>query len=418
MKITKSEGIKTEEFFSQLCGKTFFRGFVFHSPRYEKQGVENEAGDVVIWFRYNLIVFEIISRHSQANLNTKSFVQRFGEKRDQLINCFSIYNNENNLIKMKNEFGQNIIYPPVYFDERKFDGIVLIDADGTLANIHYSTFEKAVKNDFPIAFITRKVFNKLLAEIDTAMDLCLYLNDRKKFIEEVFYENPAYFLNLNTEYEIDLIGLYKINDNNFNLDQWRNSEDKKFWQKYQSEFSEKIRLRELDNQRTQVVDSLLDFVIKSNPSNPQTIEHSWEIGILPRRARGSVFAGKIEDAVQRVSSGQRKDRHFAFYNKLTGCWTLFYFNYGDDRRYFEERAKFLSRMKMIVERVKNNFRYSVFCFAFRKSSLIVTDNVFDYCFLWQEDAEDFISISQKQYEESLKYFAGSTDNVPIREFPN
>ena len=162
---------------------------------------------------------------------------------------------------------------------------------------------------------------------------------------------------------------------------------------------------------------MLDFVIKNNPSNFQAIEHSWEIGILTRRARAGLYAEKIEDAVQKVSSGQRKDRHFAFYNQLTGCWTLFYFNFGDDQRYFEERAKFLSTMKIIVERVKTNFKYSVFCFAFRKSSSIITVDVFDYCFLWQEDAENYTQISQEQYEESLKYFAGSTGRIPIQEFP-
>ena len=220
---------------------------------------------------------------------------------------------------MKNEFGQNIIYPSIYFDEKKFNGIVLIDTDASLVNIHYLTFEKAVKNGFSIAFITRRVFYKLLAEIDTAMDLCLYLNDRKRFLDEVFYEDPAYFLNLNTEYELDLIGLYKINENKFNLEQWRASEDKNFWQKYQSEFSEEIQLRELDNQKTKVVDEMLDFVLKSHPSDFQAIEHSWEIGILTRRARGSVYAEKINAAIQKVSSGQRRDRHFAFYNQLTGC---------------------------------------------------------------------------------------------------
>lgn len=77
-------GKRTEEFFSQLCGSAFFRAFVFHSPRYEKLGIENEAGDVVVWLRYNLIAFEIISRDPQASISTKAFVQRFGEKRDQL----------------------------------------------------------------------------------------------------------------------------------------------------------------------------------------------------------------------------------------------------------------------------------------------------------------------------------------------
>jgi hypothetical protein len=418
MKLDTSEGTKTEQFFSQLCGNIFFRGFVFHSPKYRTQDGENEAGDVVIWLRHSLIVFEIISRKLESSPNTKSFVKKFGNKRSQLIGDFDAYSNKNNSIEMKNEFGQNMIYPSNYFDKAMFNGIVLIDAELPLENIPYLTFEKTVKNHFPIAFITKKLFSKLFAEIDTTWDLYLYLNDRKKFIEKVFYENHSYFLNLNSEYELDLIGHYKMNDNRFNLEQWKESEDKKFWLRYQNEFKEKIKLRDLDNQRTQVVDEMLEFVITENLTNEQAIEHSWEIGILTRRARAGVFADKIVDAVEKVSSGGRKDRHFAFYNQLTGCWDVFYFNYGDDQYYFEERAKFLSRMKIFVERAKADFKYSVFCFAFRKSSLIISDNVFDYCFLWQEDAKDYPIVLEKEYQEASQYFLGRTVEIPIKEFPD
>lgn len=318
---------------------------------------------------------------------------------------------------MKNEFNQIINYPSRYFEKNKFYGVVLIDADIPLSKIHYLSFEKANQSEFPIAFITKKVFNAILAEIDTPMDLCLYLKDRKEFIDKVFYEDPAYFLDLNSEYELDLIGLYKINENKFDLDQWRDSEDKKFWEKYKNEFAEKIKIRELDNQRAQVVDAMLDFIITQHPTDFQALEHAWEIGVLTRRARGSIFAEKIENAVEQISSGQRRDRHFAFFNQSTMCWDVFYFNYGSDEQYFQERARFLSRMKMKVERFQADFKYSVFCFAFRKSSSIISNDVFDYCYLWQEDADNYPNVSQEDYQEARQYFVGRSVEIPIEEFP-
>jgi hypothetical protein len=60
----------------------------------------------------------------------------------------------------------------------------------------------------------------------------------------------------------------------------------------------------------------------------------------------------------------------------------------------------------------------VFCFAFRKSSL-VTGNSFDECVLWIEDAENHPSVSSEEYQIAKRYFMGAVEgnNVKVREFP-
>lgn len=116
--------------------------------------------------------------------------------------------------------------------------------------------------------------------------------------------------------------------------------------------------------------------------------------------------------------GGRRERQFAFYNPTTACWILFYFQYGGDSKTFTQRAKQMTRMKMQIERVQSDFKYSVFCFAFRKSSL-VTGNSFDECVLWIEDAENHPSVSSEEYQIAKRYFMGAVEgnNVKVREFP-
>ncbi|MEO6202478.1 MAG: hypothetical protein ABIP82_04540, partial [Nitrospirales bacterium] len=113
---------------------------------------------------------------------------------------------------------------------------------------------------------------------------------------------------------------------------------------------------------------------------------------------------------------QRSVRHFAFYNYQTGCWSLFYFRYGGDTVSFIEETERLAKMKMRVERVQQNFQYSVFSFAFRKSS-ILTGNTFDQCVLRIEDAKEHPTVLRQDYQVALKYFRGKTGEQQIYEFP-
>jgi hypothetical protein len=74
-------------------------------------------------------------------------------------------------------------------------------------------------------------------------------------------------------------------------------------------------------------------------------------------------------------------------------------------------------MKIHVERVQANFPHSVFCYAFRKSS-IETGNTFDECLLVVEDAKNYPNVSPKEYARACKYFKGADRPLQIQEFPS
>jgi len=126
----------SEELFATLCSKFYLKGFVFHSPKYFDP-TEKELGDVVLWVRSHLIVFEIVWRNVNASENTKHFIKRIGRKRDQLINDFKVFGDDTYQIEMTNEAGEKLLYDYQHFDEKGFCGLVIVDSDTQLARIHY-----------------------------------------------------------------------------------------------------------------------------------------------------------------------------------------------------------------------------------------------------------------------------------------
>lgn len=100
---------------------------------------------------------------------------------------------------------------------------------------------------------------------------------------------------------------------------------------------------------------------------------------------------------------------------MTGCWSVFYFQYGESTGELENDMIELTKLKLFKKIKENSFEHSVFGFGFRKSS-IDTNNVFDEVVLCEEDAENYNSIPDGKYEEALNYF-GKLKPKKIKEFP-
>jgi hypothetical protein len=405
----------SERLFAALCRQFYLKGFVFHSPKYKHSGGEDEVGDVVLWVRDILIVFEIIWRSPGLFSPTKSFIKRIGEKRDQLIRDYKYYADTNRQIKMRTESGEVIFFDHQCFNQKSFSGVVIVDSDIYLEKLHFETVKKSLEQEFPIAIMTKQDFIDLLAEVDTPADLFYYINDRTKLLRAIFKENAHFFLDLNARREQQLIGFYKLNNNSFPVKQWKETPDKDFWQQYQLTYAERIAMRDQENADSYIIDEVIDLIRRKNKAEDSTLLHAWELAILPRRSRAGLPARKIRNAFRQLGEG-KPERHFAFYNQATGCWSVFYFHFGADQELFKEKAKQLAKWKIQVERIESNFKYSVFCYAFRRSS-IITGNTFDTCVLWIEDAENYPFVSQEEYDLARRYFGGTTERKKIKEFP-
>jgi hypothetical protein len=414
--INDNRALISERFFAELCAQKRLRGFVFHSPKVtnDPKG-EREAGDVVIWVRDLIIVFEIIWKNTEISDNTRRFVRRIGKKRDQLCGNYQTYGNEQTEISMTNQDGETILFDHRYFNDVAFCGIVIIDSDLPLEKLHVETIRKTLKADFSLAVMTTSDFQDVLAEVDTPSDLHYYLSDRTRFLEQVFEEDAAIFLDLNRRTERDLIGFYKLNNNSFPVDSWNQFTDKRFWREYETKFAERIVLRNEENEESFIIDEIIELVRRENRLGLSTLQHSGELASLTRRARAGWLARRVLRGFEQMVDG-RRERHFAFYNQATECWILFFFCYGSTSDEFRQRATELSRMKIHVERVQANFPHSVFCYAFRKSS-IETGNTFDECLLVVEDAKNHPNVSPEEYARACKYFKGAGTPLQIQEFP-
>lgn len=399
----------SEEIFARLCSNKYFAGFVYQNPKFTLE-TESEAGDVVLWVRDSLIIFEVIWRNPKYGSNTKSFIKDIGKKRDQVLNDFQIYPNPEILISMQSEHGENTWYDHEQFNDAKTKGVVIVDAIGTLGKLHYDTVRLTAEAPLPIAVMTKDDFETLLIEADTISDLSLYLGDRHKFLKTVFNEDPAPFLHLGTKLEQELVGLYKLGDNSFDVDAWRASPDKSFWHRYQIQRAAEIDRRDDENAVSESLDYLIaEIRVQNGPDSP-TNQHAWEMALLTRRERAALVSVILRKHERLLHS--LKDQKFAFQNQHTGCWDVFYLHHGVDSQYFREEAQKMANRKLWIERSLNGFEYSVFCFAMRYTTLGLREVV-----LTVSDAHKWPHVSSDQLKEAQKFFGGTTHQNPIVEFP-
>jgi len=402
----------SEEIFAAICSNSYLQGFVFHSPKYYDP-TEKEAGDVVLWVRSHLIVFEILWRNTSSSGSTRQFIKRIGEKRDQLVNDFDAFSRQPT-IKMKNVAGEDMEYISDYFEEGGFCGIVIVDTNTALEPLHFETLRKSLDQQFPIAILTKRDFLDILEEVDTVADLRYYLMDRTKFMKQVLDKSAAVFLNLNKSIERNLVAFYKMHNNQFPVDKWQQESAYSYWDQYQVNFTQRLNARRNEHEQTFILDEITSLLRSNNSEGNQTLLHSWELAVLPRRARVKI-ASKVEAALNSMQEG-RASRHFAFLNPVTLCWNLFYFQYGGSIESFRPKAEELTKLKIQLEIAERKFCYSVLCFAFRKS-MIHTHSTFDNVILLVEDADKQSAISQEDYSKAKEYFGGPTDAVQIVEFP-
>ena len=402
----------SEELFARLCTSKYFGGFVYQNPKFT-QGSEAEAGDVVVWVRDWLVIFEVIWRSPTAGPKTKRFVKRIGEKRDQLLTDFNIYANSEMAISMTNEQGEATEYDHDQFNERTTRGVVLVDAPGIVDRLHYDTVRLTVEAPHPIAVMTRSDFETLLSEADTVADLGLYLGDRHRFLQEMLYEDPGPFLQLGDQFEQELVGHYKLFDNTFNMASWRESANKGFWYRYQVERSADIARRDRENKGSELLDGLISAIRTHNRPDSLTIQPAWELALFTRRERAALNA-TIQNKYDRLMATGR-EQQFAIMNFHTRCWDVFYLYQGVDREFFRAEAQRMADRKMWIECELNDFQLSVFCFAIRYSSLGLGD--IDEVVMTVSDAHKWPTITCEQLEEAQQYFAGMTSKKPIVEFP-
>ncbi|MCX6170155.1 MAG: hypothetical protein NTX65_12490 [Ignavibacteriales bacterium] len=405
----------SERLFAELCGKNYLKGFVFHSPKY---GINlgGEAGDVVLWIRNQIVVFEIMWRNvaKAKNESTKNYLRKIREKRKQLENDFNVFSTTPEQLKLTNEIGEIVEFTRQNFHRKNFSGVILLDIEKSTEQINYLSYRRTLESNFPISIFTKSDFLFLTTEADTIPDLTYYFKDRYNFLKTIFDYDYELFLNINRGIEKDLMAFYKMNEYQFPLEEWNKSKEKNFGELYETTFAEKIKQRDKENKDSYIVDEIIDELRNNNEINNSTLLHSSELAIFTRRARAEILAKKISYAFEKMQNGKGL-RYWGIYNQTTECWLLFYFQYGGDSDKFNQSVLRYCRLKLFYEMNWNNFKYSVFGYGFRKST-IETGNTFDQVFLCIEDPFNYRELDIEELKEANKLF-GNIKQKEIKEFP-
>ncbi len=410
-----STGLIAERLFADICAANYLHGFVFHSPKVEKP-TEIEVGDVVIWVRTQLIVFEMISRDPKSSSKMTSFIKRIGEKRDQLRNDFDFFSSLDHDIALTNESGKQIIFEKDYFVKQGFVGVVLVDIGAAALKLHYGTIEKSLERDYPIHILHYKGFLKILHEIDTVADMYFYLLDRARFLPFIFKNHPELLLNLTEDFEVNLLGFYKIHLNSFPENKFDIDGFMRYRAQYLKGFEKKRLARDSENEDSRIVDQIIHHILAADSPDNEEKLFAWELAMLTRRQRATKLTEKLSDSFFRLKNGNEK-RFFSFFNQTTECWILFYFRYGDDTTTFRTEFENLLRLKTIFEVTTNDFSFSTFGYGFRKSSLETANPLFDDIAMTIQDVANLGPITKQELKLASELFGHSSKNK-IREFPD
>ena len=406
-------GIRAERLFAELCARSFLRGFVYHSPKYYSP-TEVEAGDVVVWVRTQVVVFEVISREPGSNASTKSFAKRIGAKREQLVQDRKAYLDPSIEVIMKNEGGETVAFDKSELaDYLSFAGVVVVDCQEDVM-LHYQTVKLSLEVDFPLAIMTSLAFSRLLREIDTVPDLYFYLRDRWEFLQTDFPALAHSLLNLHCDTEENLIACYKMNENNFPVGALGDENLRECSVRYSILYVDAAARRDQENETSRIIDELIDHLRVLNNGKENIILFTWELATMSRRQR-AYLAPRIQNALERMALKNPR-RHFAFFNQFTDCWLVFYFQYGGGLESFKETSEILTRLKLFQVMRECNFQHSVYGYCFYKSELHTGSKV-DSLKLTLEDAEDYAEVRESDYQESRKFFREGKVSK-INEFPD
>lgn len=407
-------GTIAERLFTDICAAKYLNGFVFHSPKVQEP-TEIEVGDVVIWVRTQLIIFEMISREPNSSPKLTSFIKRIGDKRDQLQDDFNFFASLKHDITLINEDGTRIVFQQDYFVKQGFLGVVLVDVDSDALKLHYGTIEKCLASDFPAHVLHYKGFLRILHEIDTVSDLYFYFLDRARFLPFIFNNKPELLLVISEEFEANLLGFYKMHLNSFPEKEFDFDVFSEYWDKYLEEFESRRETRDSENKDSYIIDQIIQHILAARTSSNDEMIFAWELATLTRRQRATYLTGKVADAFYRLKNGNER-RFFSYYNQYTSCWMLFYFRYGKDTITFRTEFEKLLRLKTIYESANNEFTYSTFGYGFRKSVLTTPNSLFDDFAMTIQDVDDLGPITQEEIKEASELF-GHSRQIKIEEFP-
>lgn len=258
-----------ENIVHKICEKMFLSDFVVSNPKFQKVKVntivEHEIADTLVLFKDTLLGFQVKSRDFSNSSKKDSLViinrikKTIAEGVSQLGSIRSALRSKE-VLYVNNRAGIQVELNPNFI--KQVIGVVVIDL------IHEEHLDNDCKNkistdflynkDIPTHVFSRSDLEFLASELDTMPDFIKYLNIREKI-----YSNKLLPQGVT---EKDFLAYYKLNPSGIELainTSQSISLMQGFWNKYLTDYHEKIIERNISNRPSYLIDKIIASIHKS-----------------------------------------------------------------------------------------------------------------------------------------------------------
>ncbi|CZH08766.1 hypothetical protein SCZ71_03435 [Legionella pneumophila serogroup 1] len=259
------QGNVSEEDVQQICKKMFLSDFVICNPKVKKSDkVENELGDALVYFKENLICFQVKSKRVAETVDKKSVkykrIERAVLKGISQLATIKLALTKNNALKVQNIHGIQLQINSS--DVKKLFGVVILDIIGEedLSDEDQTVIKRgfSIFKDIPTHIFLKRDLELILTEIDTLPDFIKYLN-----IRETLYSKNQIIGETN---ELDLLALYKTRPGDVHEAIEKNiilTVVSGFWEKYHDKYAKVITKRNEDNKCSYFIDEIIEYLHKA-----------------------------------------------------------------------------------------------------------------------------------------------------------
>lgn len=339
-----------EELIRELIDIKLSQILTFPRPR-TSQGAE--VSDILIWMNRLAILVEVKTRAEGTTRIENWARNRIQEGVEQIVESYErIQRNET--INLHNDYYH-----------ASLDCASIADVIGIIILVHEEEFNlkpssmqrEIYRKPVPIHVFSWNDLREMTKEIDTLSDLRFYLHDRYQYVQ-------SYDIHVGAE--IEAIGFYKSHNYKFPSDEV-DFLSTSYWDEYQTKFASAIEARDSENQASGWIDNLEQLFTKPRrlyDGLPMGLYFAWEVASLPRRYR-TIIGQKMESVQDWFDEGN-SSRKFAYFNKGTGNWLVFYYLRGNTRQVQRELER-LVRLKLVLEVHNHEFKHAVYGFGFSVS---------------------------------------------------
>ena len=406
---SKKTGLKMEEVISNFFDSKFSFPLSFKNPKAKDS--KAEVSDIILWLNRKLFLIEIKTKEDSKSTIELWIKRRLEKAIDQIVT------NYNRIMKH-----EKIVLHNDYFNTfldtieiKQIIGLIILVYDENCDLLPSNLVPHIYKQELQIHALSWNDLKNMTDEIDTIPDLIYYLNDRNIYLNKTGSDLPL-------GKELNLLGLYKLNNNN--IPERNDLYKADYWIQYTNTKKDSISKRSNHNKYSIMIDKLLEGILGTTNLRrlngnylPIGLYYIWELSQLSRRER-SLWGEHALNALEKFYYDKNRiEKHFAMQSESTQNWFVFYFS-KEDPNTTEKKLEELIKLKLIVAIEEDFFEFACFGVGYCISP---TQKSFQEIFYIVRGVDSIKNnYTKSDIELARKKFQSSKNikSIKIEEFPN